>query len=491
MSFEMGTPQVTCAHCDAGLVVGQGARLVRLGCPRCGGNFYYIDGSLCGRCPYCEASLLALTEDRVLRYVVRPAAEAPAEAAGAELRLLPFWHLGGLLYAWLVGAQIKIEEDPAAMQAQGGGADAEPVPTTTRRDSGPQKVWAGRVVDMSLPDPATLALGVTSLRLRAGVFPLEPFAQQHESLGVVVPATLDQREAREQLLGRAVFYSTDQGLTRVDCRRIDLVADSLSLYYYPFWVLRRGDGGHAVWDAVSGEPEALSSPADPPTSSATTIFDDLQLVELSCPACGAELPAGNHSSVLPCRGCGRFWRVSRQGLQPFEARFARPRQGGSGQPAWLPFWQVPVQLGYAGKQASKAGDLITALGVLRPPGEAPPPDAPLCYYTPAFGAMHAPRVDHAARDLTRSQPVLEAGEPGAGELYNCFYGEDDALRLGYATWILVVPGTVPHRLRSLRVQAGAPRLWYIPFDQDAGGRELVNLVTGVRYDRAAFRGVRH
>ena len=41
----------------------------------------------------------------------------------------------------------------------------------------------------------------------------------------------------------------------------------------------------------------------------------------------------------------------------------------------------------------------------------------------------------------------------------------------------------------MRMTTGQEQLWYVPFQ--ARGRELVNLVTGLRYDRSSFRGVRH
>jgi hypothetical protein len=492
VTFEAGAQQVTCSHCDAGLAVEQGMRLVRLGCPRCGGNFYYVDGSMCGHCPYCDAALLALSQGRVLRYVVRPEAERPAEAgADAGLLMLPFWNLGGMLFGWEMGTKVDYLEDT---KPAGGEADAQggvEVGRSIRQDSGPKKVWGGRVLDMAIPDPATLALGVTSLRTRAAVFPLEPLAKEHESLGRIVPATLPPATAREQVLTRAVRLGAPaQGITRVDCRRSELVAESLSLYYYPFWVDRRPDGGYAVWDAVSGQPEPLSSPTTPPDLSPSALFDQLQVIELGCGQCGSPLTEGNHTSVLPCRACGRFWRVTRDGLVPFEARFARPRASGEN-PVWLPFWRVEVEVSYTGRVAKRVADLHDVLGMLRPPGQVvkAPPGAPLCYYAPAFGAMRAPRVDHAARDLTRYQPLLEPGEPGRGELYNCFYSEEDARALSYVTLIQVIQVTVIPRIRSLRVKTGEATLWYVPFDQS--GRELVNLLTNMRYERAAFRGVRH
>jgi hypothetical protein len=446
-----------------------------------------------GHCPYCDASLLAVSRDRVLRYVIRPEAAAPPpdEAGGeAQLQLLPFWHLGGLLYAWQVGSKVELIKDTQRASSKADSRADEQGPEVIRKDSGPQKHWSGRVLEMTLPDPATSALGITSLRTRGQVFPVEPFTEEHETLGEVVPSALDHRAAKDRLFARAIHMSAAaQGLTRVDCQRYDFVSETLSLVYYPFWVRAR-QGGYDIWDGVNGDPEPLSSPVALEGSSGSAIFDQLKIVELNCISCGTALPAGNHSAVLPCRGCGKFWGVTGDGLEPFEAHWARPQMQGQNL-VWLPFWRVPAEVSYSGRKATRHADLTAVLGALKPRSEllSTPPDAPLCYFAPAYGAMHAPRIDHAARDMTRYQPVLEVGQPSAGEVYNCFFSADDASRMAYATWIMVITAVVVPKLRSIRVQSGAPALWYVPFEST--GRELVNLLTGFAYDRIAFRGVRH
>lgn len=489
MDFELGTLQVQCSHCEAGMVVEQGQRLVRLDCPRCRGNFYYLDGSMCGHCPYCDASLLAVCEGRLLRFIIRPQEAAqPRGSQGAKLLLLPFWHMGGLLYGWDVGSRVTYEE-PDTSQNEQQDAEAQNVPI--RNDTGPMKFFRGRVVDIHQPDPATLALGVTSLRLRAAVFPLEPFDAEHESLGQVVPAIMDLEDVRSQLYERTMNPGRPtEGMTRLDCQRLDLVSTTISLYYYPFWVRSRSGEAPEVWDGVTGNPETLGTPVDAPEAAPASAFDSIKMIELICEKCGAPLPAGNHSMVLPCTACGLFWQVTRDGLQPFSAHFARSVQE-AGDLHWLPFWRIPSTLNYGGKQASRVLDMRNVLGMIKPLGGCPsaPPSDPLSYYVAAYGAMKMPRIDHAARDMTRTQPLLKKGQRPGGEIFHCFYGPQDARDLAYVTWMLIVPGTVPHRLRSLRIQTGEPELWYVPFADR--GRELVNQITGVRYDRSAFKGVRH
>jgi hypothetical protein len=348
------------------------------------------------------------------------------------------------------------------------------------------------VADLSLPDPATLAVGVTSLRLRGGIFPLEPFSASHESLGRMTPATLDVARAREQLCGRALRKAqAGDGLTQLDIQRQDLVAETFSLFYYPFW-LRETGGGVSAWDGVSGLPEPLTRGAAPPVHGTSTAFDDLQIIELVCGACNQPLHAGNRSSVLPCTSCGAVWQVSRDGLRPFPASWAQPPLPGR-QLVWLPFWRMDVRVNYRDREASTVGELRALLGITRAPGETPsaPESSRLGYYAPAFGALKAPRLDFAARDMTRTQPRLEPFVPTreGSEVYNCFYDPVDAQRLAYTTWIGLLPGTAVKALRSLRIEVGPAALWYVPFDNR--GRELVNLLTGIRYDWAAFRGVRH
>ena len=74
-------------------------------------------------------------------------------------------------------------------------------------------------------------------------------------------------------------------------------------------------------------------------------------------------------------------------------------------------------------------------------------------------------------------------------MFTCFFGPEDAQQLAYVSWIPILPGVVLQRLRSLRVETATPALWYVPFEDQ--GREIANLLTGMRYDWTAFRGVRH
>jgi DNA-directed RNA polymerase subunit RPC12/RpoP len=487
LEFPLGTVQVQCKHCQAGMAVDAGQRLLRLACPRCGGNFYYLDGALCGHCPFCDASLLALTRDRLLRYLVRPAVPAPEE--GARLLQLPFWHVSGLVYGWDIGKKVEIVDPGGEVQQGQSAEDAVAMATPERRDSGPQRVFRGRVAVLSLADPATLAHGVTALGVRGAVFPMEPFSADAETIGEIVPPALLPQQARAHLEGRALDLAHG-GLTHLDLQRADLVAEALSLFYYPYWVLEGAE--RKVWDAVSGQPERLSkpAPAPAPTSAGSAAFDELRILELSCQKCGHALLPGNNARVLPCPGCGLHWEVAGDGLQYIPAKTARALKSAGPRRLWLPFWRVEVKLGFDGKQASHVRDLREVLGLHSPPGPLPAadPDSPLAYYVPAFGALRAPRLDVAAREMTRLQPLLDEEPRGAGEVYNCFLSAEDARRLGYATLLQFLP-PVARRLRSLRVSPGEIALWYVPFADE--GRELENLITGHRYDRAIFRGVRH
>lgn len=493
VEFELGTQQVQCGHCDAGLVVDAGQRLLRLSCPSCSGNFYYLDGAMGGRCPFCHAQLLAISRDRILRYVISPGSICPPQAEGASLHLLPFWHLAGLVYGFDVGSRVVMEQEPIR-DSGGNEYDDLALPSTIRRESGPMKVFRGRVIDLSLPDPATRAFGVNSLRWRAAVFPMEPFAAHHEQLGRVVPPSIGVEAVREELYLRAFnLRSATESMTKLDCQRQDLLSEELALFYYPFWVREVPGQNPLVWDGVNGELETtalVKQKAYP--SAAASVFDDLRIVELKCRACGEALIMGNHSVVIPCSSCGQFWLVARDGLQPFEANYAKvPGAKGLEKILWLPFWRVPVTVSFRGKAASTVADLVRALGVMRSgvSCESEPPDSPLHYFAPAYGALRAPRVDHAARDMTRGQPRLEAGEVGRGEICHCFFGPTDALGLSYVTWIQVLPSAIASQLRSLRLGVFEPSLWYLPFEERP--QELVNVLTGNRYDRSTFRGVRH
>ena len=485
VSFVAGRSQTACAHCGAGLAV-DGQSLVRLSCPVCGGNFCYIDGALCGTCPYCTTPLLALGERKVLRYVVSPRVAAPT--AGARLLLLPFWRLRGLCYGWVFGRR-QGSELPSISDAYAAMRDA-----VGQQDDG-AKAFVGRVATLSLPDAATWAHGMTSLRTRACVFPLEPLQPHHETLGALVPPHSTAEQAREQLTAMALDADFFRGpMLRADCQRVDLVASTLSVVFYPLWV-DDSSGQRLGWDAVNGEPEPLAPLGAMPAPTAPSLFAQLRVIELVCQDCKTPLPRGQRPIVFPCQECGRFWFVDGDRLVPFSASYAlgpsveeelkqRPDLG----LLWLPFWRVRVVILCDGRQADTVGSLSATLGGMQQVrgGDA---QQPLSYFVPAYGSMQAPRLDHAARDLTMMQPALaEAGASTSGRALSCFLGPDDAKELAYAVWIQFLPAMVRLRkVQSLRVYPTETQLWYVPF-ADAG-RELLNLVTHRRYDRRTFRGL--
>jgi hypothetical protein len=112
--------------------------------------------------------------------VVKPAAPKPDDAKEAELCFYPFWHLGGLLYAWNIGSSVEVKQESglatSMIKGQRGSNDQERG-RTIRQDSGPMKVFHGRILDLFLPDPTTQAIGITSLRYRGAIFPMEPFSE--------------------------------------------------------------------------------------------------------------------------------------------------------------------------------------------------------------------------------------------------------------------------------------------------------------------------
>ncbi|MCC6748087.1 MAG: hypothetical protein IT371_10540 [Deltaproteobacteria bacterium] len=492
--FEAGADQVRCEHCQAGLVVGAGHRLIRLQCPSCAGNFYYLDGRMSGRCPFCDAALLALIRARLLRFVIPPTRDRRPEGA-EELWLLPFWRLTGLLFGWDFGVRIERPDTSGLPERGSGGEDPTEMAPSVSTDSGPQKLFRGRVVERLLPDAASVALGVQSLRLRPQLFSMEPFAEEHSRLGRVVPPEGAATEMRERLFAVAMDLGTPRdGLTRLDAQRADLLAESMSLLYYPFW-LREAQGTRKLWDAVTGLPEQLAPPRPakrPESPSAPAArFASLKVLTLRCGECGEDLSPGGAGVVFPCTGCGRFWVAGESELEPFVAHTAESSRRGENL-RWLPYWRVEVVLQYGGAEARTVSDLRRVLGVALPPGatESSPLDEPLRYYAPAFGALQAPRLDFAGRDLTRWQPrLVEAVSTVPGERFACFFGPDDARRLAYVLWLQLLPGALPRKARTLRVATREVELWYLPFAE--GARELESLLTGTRYDRSTFRGVRH
>lgn len=486
LSFEPGATQVKCSHCFSGLALGQNSRLISLNCPICSGNFYYLDGEMTGNCPYCSASLLALTQERLLRYAIPPQVEAPEDATNAELHWIPFWFLSALHYGWDFGDHISYESDPNPMPQE---KAEESVPTVIRKETGPQKIFRGRVVERWLTDPYARSLGISSLRLRASIHPMEPMTSEHEAMGKLLPLSLTITQAKEELFKYAMDHGRARdGINRLDAQRSDLVAERISVLYYPFWVSKDQE----FWDAVNGEKEILNTPTPQPEQSPPTLFDELVVVEKRCHSCHEPLSASARGAIFPCHKCNTFWISSKDGLESFSASYAAPiYSAGSDPMRWLPFWRVKCEINYCGHQATQVKDLFSMLNVMRPPKTVATedPNAPLSYYVPAYGAFKAPRLDFAARDLTRIQPKLMRGKFTNGDDFSAYYRPQDAAALAYVVWIQLIGGAVAKKMSSLRVQTKAIDLWYVPFSDQ--GRELTNLLTARRYDRSVFRGIAH
>jgi hypothetical protein len=486
ISFRPGDPTVICGFCDARLTVERGSRLLLLRCPRCDGNFFSPDGGLSGECPFCNTPVVAITRGQLHRFVIRPQADPPA--SDCELLFVPFWQLTALYYGWDLGAHVTYEVDSDMQMSQSDG-EAQGLPMTTRKDSGPQKVFRGRVVERWLADPSAMSLGIQSLRLRAAIYPVESYSEDMRELGRFMPASLDLEQAKDGLMTAAMgLGSAGDGINRLDCQRAELIAETFSLLYYPFYVRRVS--GIEAWDAVRGEVEPLHPPQPAPDGEFTSGFDQLTVLELSCQHCGHRLKPANRARVFPCHHCNTFWEATAEGLNPFNAQYAQPiEKPPAGQRLlWLPFWRVGARVRFTDRLATKGIDMRNTLGIFSP-GQLAEPQAPLCYYAPAYGALKAPRLDFAARDMTRLQPRLEAGPYQQGDDFGCFLGPDDARRLAYVVWMQQLNISAPRKLASLRVETGDITLWYVPFAD--GGRELKNLLTGMRYDRVVFRGVGH
>jgi hypothetical protein len=69
---------------------------------------------------------------------------------------------------------------------------------------------------------------------------------------------------------------------------------------------------------------------------------------MACAECGMSLPASNRAMVVPCDHCEAVWKVTRGGLQRFQAYYAEPQQTQS-KLVWLPFWHVESEVAFAGQ----------------------------------------------------------------------------------------------------------------------------------------------
>lgn len=326
-------------------------------CPQCGAGVRLGEEERLLVCRFCRARL-TLWPGEHFRYWI-----PPAEQAGDETLLAPYWRIRGL--------------------------DCALVPYSVREralDASFAAVSAGCL-------PATLGLRPQAVKLR--------FATAETPAFFLAP----DRGLDAALVGIAgLSRLADAAIAGEPPLHREFVVETASLVYTPLVVredrvfdallMRELPGSAGLAGELLGHVERARGWS-------------LKFCAALCPECGRDLDGGPRSVVLFCRSCRSGWRSSSDGLRSVacDAPAAAPHT------VLLPFWRLRASLTVF---ALRTGDDLIRFANVSPGVRQGDGADPLWFWVPAFPIAPGPFL-RVARQLTLAQPPLEPGaKPGAG-----------------------------------------------------------------------------
>jgi uncharacterized protein YbaR (Trm112 family) len=240
------------------------ARVSGLACPSCAGALEVETGVRVLVCPYCDTSLLAVSELGLRRFAVEPklGLEAAREAARGWLgrgwhkdrRLAEAAELGESFLCFL--PFFRVEADVVGV-ALGTEERRRTTGSGKRRRTETYEVDVERTVerhfDRTFAAVNVAELGVWRVDLRGDrLLPFDPSVL--ERLGMIFPPTRSEAEVRRSALDE-VRQEADpgKGLKRVRFRFVDTVREMFTAVYYPLWVVRYRFENRAYLVVVDGE----------------------------------------------------------------------------------------------------------------------------------------------------------------------------------------------------------------------------------------------
>lgn len=254
-----------------------------------------------------------------------------------------------------------------------------------------------RLIDRTFIASTTIARpALTTLGFRAATLKLRLFdAARLAEVGTVARVSLPPQAAVE----RALETPEKEVALRAT------VSESLSLIYFPYWIMSDDETGMAaVVDGITGRvADTVASPvADELVMSGPVPRPVIELRALTCPNCGNDFPVRPHDVAFLCTSCRRGWQLTGAELRPIEAIVADVGVHPGDDFACLPFWVLSV------RTEKETRSVFVA----------------------AFRYRNLRNLHQLARQLTGRQPSYAAAEKvPASEMAGCFYDADDARRL--------------------------------------------------------------
>lgn len=224
-------------------------------CPSCGGSLRISEGVKSLRCEYCGSSLYVSNPPGIRSFYVKPGiseGKVKLEAlryisdrtdsrikgkhtSVVDLKLIhvPFWKMKGRFLGWVCGEEIELLKTEKSVPTPNGDYKT----TSVEQVVHPFSKFVTRHVDWSAPACFLRYLGLQGIALKASLLEWEVFDHDlRDTMNIALPMTSESK-ARADCLKHTVNLAKPSG-ARIHAGRFKLFGSSLSLYYYPVYILR-------------------------------------------------------------------------------------------------------------------------------------------------------------------------------------------------------------------------------------------------------------
>ena len=250
--------------------VSQPAVAIGAVCSECGGSIRVNEGDRSVRCGYCGSALYVTSprgvQSRILRPKITPAKARLAairyiaeqssnrvrasRASIADLKLIhvPFWRLRGRLMGWISGEKTEVVKVETVSEDPGG---ASQVRAAVREEHKPYSRLVFKRVDWSAPACVLPRLGLQGISLRTGFLDWDALDDRTRSEHTIALPTRSEGRVRRDALSYLERLAVPAGAS-VNASRFHFFDSSLSLHYYPVYLLRYTCGGRLYTITIDG-----------------------------------------------------------------------------------------------------------------------------------------------------------------------------------------------------------------------------------------------
>jgi len=410
----------------------------RFNCPGCGSPLLTLEGAISLRCSFCGMVMRIGTPGRILKYYYESSLDTFAlkfavekhlkdnsrlssvVIEGSRLFFLPFYRFRGMSYSLI--SEKKYEDNEIEL-------DQTVIPSKTIFHQ------RCRHFDLTIPAFENRAFGLESLGIRPEVIPLNIFSRDIlPAESVPVDINIGSVDAKKTAMGMFAF-NLGFALEGKEHVISEMIAEGLSIIYYPVWSLAASVSEMPVHYFIDGLSKRVINETLEPfeyqsEKASLTLGDQFKPAPHRCPNCGADLPVSEASLIYYCSNCHKSYIVVSDGYRLTKTRSALIEQG----KGYFPFWRFQFS---GGKGENTVGDFAKILT-----GEIPliaknKAQNAFYLYVPAFKMPDLDNLTTLAIRLNRSQPILELSEDEITTAAEMILPEDEALELARFYWQVI------------------------------------------------------